>query len=69
MVMERVMTKYLFDEIFCTSCHKFYAVSELNIIDGMAECLGECGSVHILDDPEPPIVARLAKEGDRERRI
>ena len=69
MVAKEKTMKYLFDSIFCERCHKFYDISDLKIIDDMATCPGECGSIHILDDPKPPITARLAKEGDRERRV
>jgi len=53
----------------CKSCNKQYYKSDLRIIDGMAECPGGCGRVFIIGHIEPPIVARLAKEGDRERRV
>ena len=52
----------------CPDCNKQYYKADLKIIDGMAECPGQCGRVFIIGNIEPPIVARLAKEGDRERR-
>ena len=57
------------DEIYCSTCKKWFDTRDLNVIDGMAACPNDCGQVFILDHVELPIVARIAKEGDRERRI
>ena len=52
----------IFDDIFCPDCHKFYPISDLKIIDGMAKCPGSCRRIFLLGNIE------LTKEDDRERR-